>query len=175
MRLCRLRLPKNDQNARTPVAVILGVWTGVRRNPMVVAGGYGRRGVGVATRRTASRSDQRSSWSSDPLSGVPDTGLRSASTLTPPLLTRVSRFYALQPKRRGRKQPPLFQGGHSVRNFRHCTCPSCPPWLSFGTAHRRGFRPSHFEQSLKPTLPGLPEARLSTLPGNGLCMRRRLT
>jgi len=30
-----------------------------------------------------------------------------------------------------------------------------PPWLSFGTASRRGWIPSHFEQSLNPALPGL--------------------
>ena len=40
-----------------------------------------------------------------------------------------------------------------------------------------GNRPSHFEQSLMPTLPGLPNWRLSTFLGNGLCLAQppRLT
>jgi hypothetical protein len=62
-------------------------------------------------------------------------------------------------KRRGmtKQNASRLPGGETHTSRKKRAARTDPHWLSFSTARRRDIlRPSHFEQSLKPALPGLP-------------------
>jgi len=85
-------------------------------------------------------------------------GIPSASTRSPPFIVQCdlakpypcwNRDYRTQ-----NRKTSGIPGGFENTSTTHGQ-PAGTSWLSFGTAHRRGLAPSHFERGLNPARPGL--------------------